>query len=155
MVPRRWLQFSLRSFLVVVTIGCVFLVWRVEPDLRRREAIKAIGAKGGQFIYIVDKDDATYTYRKQWVSYDFEIKEPKGPPIGLFLHETTLSRDDLRMISRLDGLQILDIRDATFSDEDLGELRRLRSLRNLMLTTNRVSKKAIADLKRILPNCEF
>jgi hypothetical protein len=155
MIRRRWLQFSLRGFLIVVTIGCVLLVWKIEPEVRLREAMKAIEAKGGQFIYVVDEADATHTYRKQWVAYDFEIKEPKGLPIGLMLHEMTVSRDDLRMISRLGSLQILDISDAKFSDDDLGDLRRLKNLRNLTLPINRAFSKAIEELKPHLPNCEF
>lgn len=113
MLRRRWFQFSLRGFLIVVAIGCVLLVWQVEPALRRREAVQAIRAKGGQFFYIVDKAEATYTYEEQWVSFDDEIKEPKGPPIGLDLQGMAVSSDDLRMISRLDSLQTIDTQNRT------------------------------------------
>lgn len=153
MIRRRWFQFSLRSFLIVITIGCVLLVWQIMPELRQREAVKAIKAKGGEFIYVVDKDDAPYNYRDQWVAFD--IEEPKGPPIGLSLPETTLSRDELRMIARLESLQFLDISDARFSDDELGELRRLTNLRDLTLPVNGVSMKAIKELKGCLPNCEI
>lgn len=153
MLRRRWFQFSLRGFLIVVAIGCVLLVWQVEPALRQREAVQAIRAKGGQFVYIVDKADATYTYEEQWISFDYEIKEPKWPPIGLKLNRM-VSSDDLRMIARLDSLQMIDMSDATFSGDDLSELRHLSNLRDLVLPIGRFSEECIAELKSRLPHCE-
>ena len=44
---RRWLQFSLRGFLAVLTIGCLWLGWKVERAREKREAVKAIEAMGG------------------------------------------------------------------------------------------------------------
>jgi hypothetical protein len=41
---RRWLQFSLRGFIVVLTIGCLWLGWKVEGARRQREAVAEIEA---------------------------------------------------------------------------------------------------------------
>lgn len=44
MIRRRWLQFSLRSFLIVVTVGCLWLGWNVERATRRgREVVCQAG----------------------------------------------------------------------------------------------------------------
>ena len=48
---RRWLQFSLRGFLVVLTIGCIWLGILAERARQQREAVKAIEALGGQVFY--------------------------------------------------------------------------------------------------------
>lgn len=47
MIRRRRLQFSLRGFLITVTVGCIWLGWKVETDRRQRVAINAIKAMGG------------------------------------------------------------------------------------------------------------
>ena len=48
---RRWLQFSLRGFLVVLTIGCLWLGWQVEGARKRGQAIDAILKAGGAVGY--------------------------------------------------------------------------------------------------------
>ena len=48
MLPRRrWLQFSLRSALLLMTAACIWLGWRVARERRVKEAIAAIEAMGG------------------------------------------------------------------------------------------------------------
>ena len=55
MPRRRWLQFSLRSFFVLLTVGCLWLGWKVERTSERtrqqREAVKAIEALTGRVQY--------------------------------------------------------------------------------------------------------
>lgn len=48
---RRWLQFSLRSFLVALTIGCIWLGWNVERASKQRKAVEAVEAIGGIVLY--------------------------------------------------------------------------------------------------------
>lgn len=48
---RRWLQFSLRGFLVVLTIGCLWLGYRVEKARWEIEAVKSIERLGGVVRY--------------------------------------------------------------------------------------------------------
>lgn len=59
---RRWLQFSLRGFLVVLTIGCVWLGWKGERAHKRGEGIDAISDSLGIVIYLerirVEKDSS-------------------------------------------------------------------------------------------------
>ena len=52
---RRWLQFSLRTLFVVVTVFCVWMGWQVNTAKQQREAINAIRELGG------------------WAYYDFQI----------------------------------------------------------------------------------
>jgi hypothetical protein len=48
---RRWLQFSLRGFIVVLTIGCIWLGWKVERARRQHDAVRAIEKLRGWVIY--------------------------------------------------------------------------------------------------------
>lgn len=52
---RKCLQFSLRSWMLLLTTICVFLAWHARTERRRREAIEAIEAMGGE---VVDYDPA-------------------------------------------------------------------------------------------------
>ncbi|HEX7450268.1 MAG TPA: hypothetical protein VF306_22100 [Pirellulales bacterium] len=141
--------------MLVVTLGCAVLAWRIEPEIRQREAVKALRAKGGQFAYIVDEDDATYIYAEQYVAYDYELKAPKWPPIILDLSDKPVGRDELQMISRLTSLQLLDMSShrVAFSEEDLSALYRLSNLNNLLLPYGKVSRKTVSELKIALPHC--
>jgi hypothetical protein len=57
--PRRFFrwQFGLRTFLVVLTVACVWLAYQVEGAKRQRKAVETIRKYGG------------------WVRYDYEMKD--------------------------------------------------------------------------------
>ena len=48
---RRWLQFSLRTAFVALTVGCVWLGWATERAKKRGKAIDAILSAGGSVGY--------------------------------------------------------------------------------------------------------
>jgi len=48
---RRWLQFNLRAFFVLLTAMSVWLAWIVHQAREQREAVKAIEAMGGGVHY--------------------------------------------------------------------------------------------------------
>ncbi len=48
---RRWLTFSLRGLLVVLTVVCLWLGRQVERARKQREAVDAIQAVGGTIEY--------------------------------------------------------------------------------------------------------
>lgn len=48
---RRWIQFSLRGFIVALTIGCLLLGYRVEKARRQCESVKSIEEVGGIVRY--------------------------------------------------------------------------------------------------------
>jgi len=51
MIRRRWFQFSLRSFLIVVTVFAVWLGWKVDRARKQREAVRAIETIRGVVQY--------------------------------------------------------------------------------------------------------
>ena len=60
---RRWFQISLRTFLVVLTIGCVWLGVTVRRATLQRKAVEWITESSG----------------RAW--YDFQIDNPRGLPV--------------------------------------------------------------------------
>jgi hypothetical protein len=57
MPKRRWFQFSLRSFLLVLTVFGVLLGLHVRSAKRQKEAVAAIKAYGGEVCYDFQKFD--------------------------------------------------------------------------------------------------
>lgn len=57
---RRWLRYSLRSFLVVLTVGCLLLGYWVHRAERQKAVVKWVEENGGA------------------VTYDFEFHEKSG-----------------------------------------------------------------------------
>ncbi len=53
---RRWLRFSLRTFLVVVTLVCVWLGWKINSARKQKQAVEAIQAIGGTALYDFEVD---------------------------------------------------------------------------------------------------
>ena len=69
---RRWFQFSLRTLLIssaVVAICCWFGI-KIRPAQRQKEAVEAIGARGGIVGY---PDAATSRIRPEWLINLFGI----------------------------------------------------------------------------------
>jgi len=55
---RRWLRFSLRTMLVLVTVLGIWLGVRVNQARRQKEAVAALTARGTGFDYAHQRDDA-------------------------------------------------------------------------------------------------
>ncbi len=55
---RRYRQFSLRTFLVVLTVACVWFGWQVNRANRQRKAVAWVLDIGGAVKYDYEVDDA-------------------------------------------------------------------------------------------------
>ena len=53
---RRWLQFSLRGLIVMLTIGCVWPGWKVERARKRGRAIDALVVAGADVLFVETGD---------------------------------------------------------------------------------------------------
>ncbi len=54
---RRYWQFSLRTFLVVLTLVCVWFGWQVNQANRQRKAVAWVLEMGGSVQYDYEVDD--------------------------------------------------------------------------------------------------
>ena len=69
-IRRRRFQFSLRGFLVVLTIGCVWIGWTANRAHEQRNAAKAVKQLGG-IVY--------YDRQLSWTADEWTIKAPSTP----------------------------------------------------------------------------
>lgn len=69
---RRWLQFSLRAFWAVLTIGCIWIGWLANRAHEQRRAARAVRQLGG-IVY--------YDRQLDWTADNWTIKAP-SPPRG-------------------------------------------------------------------------
>jgi len=51
MPPRRWLQFSLRSMLILTAVAAIWLGWLVKQVRDQRAAVQAVRQLGGSVYY--------------------------------------------------------------------------------------------------------
>ena len=126
---RRYLRFSLRTFLVVLTVVCVWFGWQVSQVNQRRQAVAWVLEMGGL------------------VRYDYEVGDegntiPDAKPISPewlrdFYHQvvmvdlTNAQVSDLSPLANLRSLKWLDLIDTPV--RDLTPLANLKSLKWLSL----------------------
>ena len=82
----RWLRFSLRTLLVVMTVLCVWLGWKVNAARRQKEAVDAILKAGGTAIY--DFQEVVPKSRPTDIAFD-----PNAVPWEPHWLDTLIGRD--------------------------------------------------------------
>jgi hypothetical protein len=132
---RRWLQFSVRSLVLSLTIFALWLGWQVHRARRQREAVETIEAAGG-----------IVTYQDEQSSADDQIPAKAAPRergwlarvLGDAYVDTVVAaqlvngtNEELVAASRLPRLERLALFNSHLTDEDLSLLRGLTKLRSL------------------------
>ncbi len=157
-VQRRFRpRFSLRTFLVVVTIFCVWLGWHIHGTRRQREAVRVIGSYGGHCVYDYEGD----FNRQSWVP---------GPVLELLgrdffhsvvrvhctLHESVERRRDILSPLTAEIARLPKVTDLFFlarydiDDDDLRHLGRLTRLEKLGIeNAAEVTDEGVAHLSRL------
>lgn len=140
---RRWLRFSLRTFLIVVTIFCVWLGWYVYRAERQREVVRWVLENGGEVSYdyefssdgyrLVDSQPPVPTWLDSMLGVDY-FSSIAG--VSLPMPVT-----DLKPLASLSSLKKLKLFAA--SENDLTPLSKLTNLKRLFL----VVKTPVTDLR--------
>ncbi len=126
---RRYLRFSLRTFLVVLTVVLVCFGWLVNRANQQRQAVAWVLEMGGS------------------VRYDYEIDDA-----GRYMpNATPTSPEWLR--DYYDQVGTVDLHNTQVSD--LTPLANLKSLRSLDVRDTPVSEEQITKLQQALPNCDI
>ena len=117
---RRWFRLCLRAFLVLMTVGCIWLGWLVHRANQQRHAVQWVMELNGSLV-----------------RYDFELNskgqsirdgEPPKPEwlrnlvgidyfanvVMVFLHSTQVS--DVTPLANLTKLRLLDLNDTQVGD---------------------------------------
>src|SRR4051794_35850957 len=105
---RRWLQFSLRTFLVAISVLCVWLGIKVNAARRQKAAVAAIIKSGGElcFDYQWVPDPTGKSSALQW--------DPNAePPAPLWLR-TLLDEECFRTVTHVDFIDC-EVSEANFA----------------------------------------
>jgi hypothetical protein len=149
---RRLLQFSLRTFLVLLTAGCIWLGLKTERVRIQRRTVRLVKSCGGEPIY-----DYQYTYDPIRPGM---LPTPPGPkPLRLLLGEdyfadlvwievANIADADLRWISEQKTLRRLSV-SGGFSDEGLKAVSRLSELEVLEISGGRFSGSGLDRLSSL------
>lgn len=73
----RWLRFSLRTLLVLMTVLCIWLGFKVNAARRQKEAVEAILKAGGTVFY----DYQMIPFASPSVAFNFKV-DPNAVPNG-------------------------------------------------------------------------
>ena len=138
---RRWFQYSLRSFLVLVTALAVWLGVVVNRAREQREAVKAIEALGGVVLY----DWMLVEGSQELELRPFDKQRPSGP-------------EQLRSLLGNDFFQHVECGQLPRNDEDalksIPEFQRLWGLKSVVIPpaiSAATSDKTMAGL----PHCRI
>jgi Leucine Rich repeat len=138
---RRWLRFSLRTLLVVMTVLCVWLGFKVNAARRQKEAVEAIIKAGG-----------TVTFGYQCVPVrgnpDALALDPNALPNAPAWLRTCLGDDFFRTADEV----ILNGR--AISDEDLAQTMNLPGIWYLFLTDVKVVR-VDSDNQRLIQDADL
>lgn len=147
MPRRRWLQFSLRGFLVVLTASGVWLGVVVNRAREQREAVEAIEALGGSVGY--DWQDVPLDMQDPFSFYG-----PLTPPGPVWLRRLIGDEffQDAVNVSFSEGTNAL---------KSIAHLKRLRKLKTVVLTPFESTAAtdfdwiaAADEIEDALPSCE-
>ena len=131
---RRWLQYSLRTFFVLLTVFCVWLGWLTHKANEQRKAVAWVREMGGQVYY-------DYHYDEDGSFVD--DAEPSGPKwlvqflgVDYFQEVSTVGLGDT-------------------ADRNLTPLAKLTSLKSAYLYSMQVREVQVEKLQQALPNCRI
>jgi hypothetical protein len=143
---RRWMQVSLRTTLVVVTLLCVVLSMWVVPAERQRRAVEAIEALDGRVTFeeATTSEPFVITSLRRWFPavYFDEI-------MGVYLAATRITDAELAQLQGLTSLRRLELDGTQITDPGLVHLQRLTGLQELYLANTQVTDAGLAHLQEM------
>jgi hypothetical protein len=158
---RRWFRYSLRTFLVIVTLICVWLGWEFSSARKQKHAVEAIRAIGGTALYDyeVDSDGIPLNPRPdegwlaRWIGMDYvhNVVSVSFPSV----HDPGSVPREYEYDEVLPNLQHLShVFDLTFGngnlhDDDLRYLTPLKSLVQLRIFDNRITGAGFRHLSNL------
>ena len=154
---RRWLQFSLRTMLIVTAVFSAWLAFVYVPAKRADRAIKALQAVGVQVSY--DYQHVSGTARHL---YSFRVPQPGSPFLraifgdgffqhadGIMLNNKPLKAEDVKLVERLPTISELWFDGCGIGDESMVYFSNLRNLDFLLLRDNHITDLGLAKLEQL------
>jgi hypothetical protein len=154
---RRWLQFSLRSMLILTALISAWLAFYYIPSKRADRAAKALQEKGISVCYDYQHVPGTSPF-----SYSSRVPQP-GPALlrklfgdGLFQHAESINRDhavlqadDLSPLELLPTVRHISFYACQIGDEHLKHLAGMRLLELLNLSEGQITDQGLSNLAHL------
>ena len=164
---RRWLQFSLRTMMLVVTVFCIWMGFYVKQVREQRIAIEAILELDGSISYYDYEDGylTTRSYVPAWLRQffgedyfssvvevgltDLNVYHKVRAGLPVRSDDIAITDADLAHVKRLTKIRRLSLSYAQISDAGLAELRDLTTLRFLDLQSSRITDGGLVHLTHL------
>src|SRR5262245_37829735 len=167
---KKWLRFSLRTMLVLITALCIWLGVQVNVARRQREAVAAISRVGGTVYYdyqlVPVATGVTSLFEVASQPSDDGLDLSRTPPGADWLRKClgddffrtavvvwfpnnpnpNIAKGNLDQLARFPCLRSLQITDCNIRDADLSALAALMQLEVLRITDTRVNGSILASL---------
>jgi hypothetical protein len=135
---RRWLQFSIKSLLLLMVVYGAMLALIANPALKQRRAVAAIESLGGCVTY---DSDALSRAPTSWLPRNYF-----GRVVRVQLEGIRCTDDSLAHLAALPHLREISLHCPRVTDAGLVHLRNLNWLVRVDLDNTRVTDKGIAEL---------
>jgi hypothetical protein len=168
---RRWFQFSLRTFFVVVAVACLWLGYYARQAALRGQAVGALLNRGAQIIYRhqyirIPKGTKFLSGPRTIIAdgntFQFNPDAPVPGPDWLrsalgddffqevqVVNKLSCSDDDLRNISVLTTITNLHVGGPRVSDTGFAHVSQLKDLETISLIGTNVTDEGIAGLANL------
>ena len=144
---RRWMQVSLRTVFVFVTLFCVALSLWLVPAERRRRPVAAIEASGGKVFFVGSQtanESSPLALLRRWLP-----KPYLDQVCSVYLGNTQVTDAGLAHLKGLTALQGLDLENTQVTDAGLAHLKGLTRLRFLMLNNTHVKDAGLPHFRKL------
>ena len=165
---RRWLQFSLRGLLALLTVLAIWFGLFVNAAHRQHQARLHVEKLGGKALYDFQHVNLSLTKAGYRLHYSRNARPANfdllcrlfgddycSQIVFISLKGLPITDADLVPIGSLRGLEYLDLAFTPITDDGLDSIENLSSLRNLMLSPYQHSKARVAALQESLPTCQI
>lgn len=156
---RRWLQFSLRTFLILVTLLAFWLGYISYHARNQRAAVARIEQLGGRVKYDWQMGSPTSSAQHNPPGWAW-LRRLVGDEyfqdvVFVNLAETKVSNDDLRLVARLRRTKELFLSNTEISDDGLTSICGMSELRFIGLDKTNVTNKGILALPQPRNGCSI
>jgi len=168
---RRWLQFSLRTLFVVVTVFCVWMGIIAKQARDQKQAVEMIRDMGGMVLYQyqVDQFQSSRVILVTDKTTDLPFPRPPGPEwlrrivgdeyfftvASIYLDGPHFTDASLLVAGQLTDAKFLRLDNTQITDAGLVNVKGLTNLQMLSLGTTQVTEEGVKQLQQSLPNCRI
>lgn len=147
---KRWLRYSLRTLLIVISISAVSFAY-VSNRVREQWALAMrVEQLGGKVTWGRLQGDS-------WISVFARERLPQGyvdDVVAIDLTGSGVTDEDLERFRKFTHLRLLYLDDTSITDAGLNNLEHFKELAILSVFGTQISNSRLDRLKEVLPNLE-